>query len=37
VRLDFCVPGLEQQKKNVATLNAGKYPGNAMVAPGCSR
>jgi hypothetical protein len=37
VRLDFCVPGLEQQKKNVATLNSGKYPGNAMVAPGCNR
>jgi hypothetical protein len=37
VRLDFCVPGLEQQKKNVATLNSGKYPGSAMVAPGCSR
>ena len=37
VRLDFCVPGLEQQKKNVATLNSGKYPGNAMVAPGFNR
>jgi hypothetical protein len=37
VRIDFCVPGIEQQKKNVVTLNSGKYPGNAMVAPGCSR
>jgi hypothetical protein len=37
VRIDFCVPGLEQQKKNVATLNSGKYPGGSMVAPGCSR
>jgi hypothetical protein len=37
VRLDFCVPGLEQQKKNVATLNSGKYPGSSMVASGCSR
>ena len=37
VRIDFCVPGLEQQKKNVVTLNSGRYPGGAMVAPGCSR
>jgi hypothetical protein len=37
LRLDFCVPGLEQQKKNVQTLNAGKYPGEAMVASGCKR
>ena len=37
LRLDFCVPGREQQKKNVETLNAGKYPAEAMVAPGCKR
>jgi hypothetical protein len=37
VRHDYCVPGLEQQKRNLATLNAGSYPGDAMVAPGCKR
>ena len=37
VRHDYCVPDLEQQKKNLATLNAGSYPGDAMVAPGCKR
>ncbi|HEY0161702.1 MAG TPA: hypothetical protein VGB69_03415 [Edaphobacter sp.] len=37
VRHDYCVPDLEQQKRNLATLNAGSYPGDAMVAPGCKR
>ena len=37
LRKDFCVPDLAQQKKNLATLNAGSYPGDAMVAPGCKR
>ncbi len=37
VRHDYCVPDLEQQKKNLATLNAGSYPGEALVAPGCKR
>lgn len=37
VRHDFCVPDLAQQKKNLATLNAGSYPGDAMVPPGCKR
>lgn len=37
VRHDYCVPDLEQQKRNLATLNAGSYPGDAMVAPGCRR
>ena len=37
VRLDFCVPVLEQQKQNVATFNAGKRPRGTMVAPGCAR
>jgi hypothetical protein len=37
LRHDFCVPDLAQQKKNLATLNAGAYPGQAMVAPGCKR
>ncbi len=37
VRLDFCVPSLEQQKKNLASLNAGAYPDATMVAPGCKR
>ena len=37
LRHDFCVPDLAQQKQNLATLNAGSYPGDAMVAPGCKR
>jgi hypothetical protein len=37
IRRDFCVPDLEQQKQNLATLNSGKYPGSAMVPPGCKR
>jgi hypothetical protein len=37
VRHDYCVPDLEQQKRNLATLNAGSYPGDALVAPGCKR
>jgi hypothetical protein len=37
LRHDFCVPDLAQQKQNLATLNAGSYPGSAMVAPGCKR
>jgi hypothetical protein len=37
LRHDFCVPDLAQQKQNLATLNAGSYPGNAMVATGCKR
>jgi len=37
VRLDFCVPDLEHQKQNLATLNSGKYPDRGMVAPGCTR
>ena len=37
VRHDYCVPDLEQQKKNLATLNAGSYPGDALVAAGCKR
>jgi hypothetical protein len=36
VRLAFCVPDLEQQKKNLAELNGGHYP-KQMVAPGCKR
>ena len=34
---DFCVPDLEQQKKNLQTLNSGGYPRNAMTLPGCGR
>ncbi|NYF79727.1 hypothetical protein [Granulicella arctica] len=37
LRHDYCVPDLEQQKKNLATLNAGSYPGEALVVPGCQR
>jgi hypothetical protein len=36
LRLAFCVPNLEQQKKNLAELNAGHYP-KQMIAPGCKR
>jgi hypothetical protein len=36
VRLAFCVPDLEHQKKNLAELNEGHYP-KQMVAPGCKR
>ncbi len=36
VRLEFCVPDLEQQKKNLEDLNSGHYP-TQMIAPGCKR
>jgi hypothetical protein len=36
VRLDFCVPDVEQQKKILQELNAGHYP-KQMTAPGCDR
>jgi hypothetical protein len=37
LRQDFCVPDLEQQKKNLQTLNAGSYPRTTMTLPGCER
>ena len=37
LRLAFCVPELEQQRKNVVEFNAGKYPEEKLVPPGCSR
>ena len=37
VRLDYCVPDIAQQKKNLDSLNAGVYPNATMVAPGCKR
>jgi hypothetical protein len=37
VRRNYCVPDLEQQTRNLATLNAGSYPGDALVVPGCKR
>ncbi len=37
LRIDFCVPDLGQQKKNLQTLNSGSYPRNTMTLPGCSR
>jgi hypothetical protein len=37
IRGDFCVPDLEQQKKNLQTLNAGSYPRATMTLPGCER
>jgi len=37
IRRDFCVPDLEQQQKNLQTLNSGSYPRATMMAPGCKR
>ena len=37
LRNDFCVPDLEQQRKNLQTLNAGSYPRATMTLPGCER
>ena len=37
LRRDFCVPDLEQQKKNLQTLNSGSYPRTSMTLPGCER
>jgi hypothetical protein len=37
LRRDFCVPDLEQQKKNLQTLNAGSYPRATMTLQGCER
>jgi hypothetical protein len=37
LRRDFCVPDLEQQKKNLLTLNSGSYPRATMTLPGCER
>jgi hypothetical protein len=34
LRLDFCVPSIEQQKKNLVEFNAGRYPAGV---PGCTR
>jgi hypothetical protein len=35
-RAAFCVPGIEQQKKNVEIFNTGKYP-EGIIPPGCTR
>ena len=35
IRFDFCVPSLDQQRKNVAMFNAGQRPFATMRAPGC--
>jgi hypothetical protein len=37
LRPDFCVPDLEQQKKNLQTLNSGSYPRATMTLPNCER
>jgi hypothetical protein len=37
LRRDFCVPDLEQQKKNLQTLNSGSYPRATMTLPACER
>jgi hypothetical protein len=37
IRRDFCVPDLEQQKKNLQTLNSGSYPRSTLTLPGCER
>lgn len=36
LRLAYCVPGIEQQKKNIAEFNQGKYP-EGILPPGCTR
>jgi hypothetical protein len=36
LRAVYCVPSVEQQQKNVAELNAGKYP-DTMIPKGCTR
>jgi hypothetical protein len=36
VRIGFCVPGTEQQEKNLAEFNAGQYP-KGILPPGCTR
>jgi hypothetical protein len=36
LRLVYCVPGIEQQKKNVAEFDAGRYP-EKIIPVGCSR
>jgi hypothetical protein len=36
LRLVFCVPGIEQQQKNLAEFNAGKYP-EGVIPTGCTR
>lgn len=35
-RLVFCVPSIEQQKKNLLEFRSGRYP-SGILAPGCSR
>ena len=37
VRADFCVPSTDQQKRNLDTLNLGRYPDDGMLPPGCTR
>jgi hypothetical protein len=37
LRRDFCVPDLEQQKKNLQVLNSGSYPRATMTLPECNR
>jgi hypothetical protein len=37
LRLAFCVPDLEQQQKNIAEFNAGKYPEAGLAPAGCTR
>lgn len=37
LRLAFCVPGLQQQQKNIAEFNAGRYPEAGLAVSGCAR
>jgi hypothetical protein len=37
LRQDFCVPDLEQQRKNLQIFNSGNYPRSTMTLPGCAR
>jgi hypothetical protein len=36
LRLIFCVPGTDQQRKNLAEFNGGKYPAG-IIPQGCNR
>jgi hypothetical protein len=37
IRLDFCVPSLAQQRKNLSIFAKNTYPASTLRAPGCKR
>lgn len=37
LRATYCVPSVEQQQKNIAEFNAGRYPEMTLVPKGCTR